>query len=62
MKPPEKMLKSELLAEVKKSRQRTGAYKKLFSLASESLDDIDELLSNSGAIKELRSYFEDELK
>ena len=56
------MKKAELLAEVKKSRQRTGAYKKLFDLTSECLADIDELVSNSEAIKKLGSYFEEELK
>ena len=59
---PEKMLKKDLVVEVKKARQRTDAYKKLWDLTCESLEDVDELLSNSGAIKKLGSYFEDELK
>jgi len=62
MKPPERMLKKELIAEVIHLRARTGAYKKLFDLTSEALEDIDELASNSEAIKKLRSYFEELLK
>jgi len=62
MNPPEKMLKKDLVAEVKKARQRIGAYKKLFDLTSEALEDIDELLSNSESVKKLRGYFDEELK
>jgi len=62
MKPPEKMLKPELVAEVKEARGRTGAYKKLFDLTSEALEDIDELLDNLESVKKLRSFFDEKLK